>query len=144
MTSPEIRPRKERWVLAFGYGLAAEIATIATIVVVVMFSKYVFLREWSEASLAPAFARIGAIMGFVGGTLFTFVFARRLMSRIPRHFIAHGVVVAFGAIALSIAGSLAGHGTVPASYLAASALKIIAGAAAGYLYERSVVRNRMV
>jgi putative flippase GtrA len=83
-------------------------------------------------------------MGFVGGTLFTFVFARRLMSRIPRHFIAHGVVVAFGAIALSIAGSLAGHGTVPASYLAASALKIIAGAAAGYLYERSVVRNRMV
>jgi hypothetical protein len=144
MTSPEIRPRKERWGLAFGYGLVAEIATIATIVVVVMFSRYVFLRGWSEASLAPAFARIGAIIGFVGGTLFTFVFAQRLMSRIPSHFIAHGIVVALGAIALSIAGSLAGHGTIPASYLAASTLKFIAGALAGFLYARSETRKRTV
>jgi len=46
------------------------------------------------------------------------------------------MTVAAGAIALSIAGSLAGHGTVPVSYLLASALKLAAGGVAGYASSR--------
>ncbi|MDP9202475.1 MAG: hypothetical protein M3P26_11175 [Gemmatimonadota bacterium] len=56
--------------------------------------------------------------------------------------IAIVLVVMLAAIALSIGGSIAGHQGVPTAYLLASALKIIAGALVGFLYERSEVRNR--
>jgi hypothetical protein len=54
------------------------------------------------------------------------------------------MVVALAAIALSIAGSIAGHQGVPVAYIAASILKIVAGATAGFVYSRSVAVNRMV
>lgn len=144
MTPPEIPPRKYRWLRAVAYGLLAEVATIATIVVVVLAYKYVIARGLSEADYTSFGELTGATIGIVGGTLYTFVFARGLMPRIPSRFIAHGIVVALAAIALSISGSIAGHQGVPAAYLLASALKIIAGALAGFLYERSEVRNRTV
>jgi hypothetical protein len=55
------------------------------------------------------------------------------MRRVAARHIAYGIVVAVAAIALSVAGSLAGHQGVPSGYLIASVLKIGAGALAGVL-----------
>jgi len=60
------------------------------------------------------------------------------MRRLESRWVAHGIVVAIGAIVLSVAGSIAGHQGVPAGYVLASILKLIAGAAAGYLAARRV------
>lgn len=141
MTSPNIPARRDRWLLAVGYGLLAEISTVLTIVLVVFAYKYVFGRGLSEADYTVFGERTGATIGTVGGALFTFLFARRLMPRLSSHFVAHGIVVALSATALAILGSIAGHQTVPSAYLAASALKIIAGAAAGFFYQRYMVSN---
>lgn len=136
--------RKGRWLRAVGYGLLAEIATILTIVLVVLLYQYVFARGLTTGDYTAFGQRVGAIIGPIGGTLYVFIFARRLMPRVSSAFVAHGIVVALAAIALSIGGSIAGHQGVPAGYMLASALKIIAGASAGFLYERSVARNRTV
>jgi hypothetical protein len=142
VTSVEAPARRDRWLRAIGYGLLAEISTIITIVVVVMLHKFVFARGLSEADYTAFGERVGALVGPVGGTLYTFIFARLLMPRLTSRFLAHGIVVALAAIALSIAGSIAGHQGVPAGYLLASALKLIAGALAGFLYARSASESR--
>lgn len=139
MTSPEIPARRDRWLRAVGYGLLAEIATILTIVFVVLFYQYVFFRGADEAAYTAFGKSAGGLIGVLGGTFYTFSFARRLMSTISSRFIAHGLVVALAAIALSVAGSIAGHQGVPAAYLLASALKILAGALAGFIYQRALV-----
>lgn len=136
MTLPDIPARGNRWLRAIGYGLLAEIATIITIVFVVMLYKYAIARGLSETDYTSFGERAGALIGMIGGALYTFAFARRLMRRISSDFIAHGIVVALAAIALSVAGSIAGHQSVPASYITASALKLIAGALAGFIYQR--------
>ena len=151
MTQPSATPplpdspvRRDRWLRAVVYGLLAEIATILTIVAVVLAYKYIFARGLPVAGYTAFGEHIGATLGPVGGTLYTFLLAQRLMPRISSRFVAHGIVVALAAIALSVGGSIAGHQGVPAGYMLASALKIIAGALAGFLYERSVARNRTV
>jgi hypothetical protein len=77
------------------------------------------------------------VVGIVGGTLYTFVFAQRLMRHVSTRYIAHGILAALAAIALSVGGSIAGHQGVPAAYLLASTLKIIVGALAGFLATRT-------
>lgn len=144
MTSLRAPARSDRWLRAVGNGLLAEISTIITIVLIVLLFKYVLARGLSAAEYTAFGAGVGGIVGPLGGTLYTFLFARRLMPRIVSRFIQHGIVVAFAAIALSVAGSIAGHQGVPASYLVASALKIAAGALAGLLYNRSDTRKRTV
>ena len=145
MTQPSNPPQQDfptregHWLRAVGYGLLAEIATIITIVLVVLLYQYVLVRGLTKADYTAFGQRVGAIVGPFGGTLYVFIFARRLMPRITSGLVAHGIVVALAAIALSVAGSIAGHQGVPAGYGLASALKIIAGASAGYFYERSVV-----
>lgn len=144
MTSTEISVPRTRWLRAVGYGLLAEVATIITIILVVMAYKYVFARGLTDAQYAAFGQQAGALIGVVGGTIYTYIFARLLMPRISLRFSEHGIVVALAAIALSITGSIAGHQGVPAEYIIASALKIVAGALAGFVYNRSVVLNRMV
>lgn len=133
MTYYIIPARGDRWLRAVGYGLLAEISTIVTIIAITMLYRYVFVRGLTEASYAAFNERTGAIVGIVGGTLYTFLFARRLMSRISVRFIAHGIVVAVAAIALSVLGSIAGHQSIPPAYILASALKLAAGVLAGFL-----------
>ena len=58
------------------------------------------------------------------------------MRHVSARFVAHGIVAALAAVALSIGGSIAGHHGVPTGYMLASALKIIAGALAGFLATR--------
>jgi hypothetical protein len=133
LTSTENPARGDRWFRAVGYGLLAEISTIVTIIAITMLYRYVFVRGLTEPSYAAFNERTGAIVGIVGGTLYTFLFARRLMRRISARFIAHGIVVAVAAIALSVLGSIAGHQSIPPAYILASALKLAAGVQAGFL-----------
>jgi hypothetical protein len=127
-----------------GYGLLAEIATIVTIILIVVAYRYAFARGRSDADYAWFGEQAGATAGTIGGTLYTFVFARRLMRLLTGRFVAHGVVVALTAVTFSIAGSIAGRHGVPSAYVLASILKLGAGALAGFLYSRSVSRNRNV
>ena len=144
MTSTEIPAPKHHWLRAVGYGLLAEVATIITIILVVMAYKYVFARGLSDPDYATFGQRAGGYIGVVGGAIYTYIFARGLMPRLSSRFSEHGMVVALAAIALSIAGSIAGHQGVPLGYLLASILKIVAGARAGFVYNRSLALNRMV
>src|SRR4030095_14100668 len=97
-------PAGDRWLRAVGYGLLAEVATILTIIFVVTLYRFVLAPGLDEASYDLLGKRAGALVGILGGALYTFSFARRLMRRISSHFIAHGVVVALTAIAFSVAG----------------------------------------
>ena len=127
-----------------GYGFLAEFATVLTIILIVQAYARVFARGLTDAEYVSFGQRVGGIVGIVGGSLYTYLFARLLMRGLATRFVAHGVVVAFAAIAFSIAGSVAGHQGVPAGYILASGLKLAAGASAGFLYSRSVSLNRNV
>lgn len=109
-----------------------------------MTHKYVFARGLSESEYAAFGQGAGGYIGGIGGAIYTYLFARRLMPRISGRFSEHGIVVALAAIALSIAGSIAGHQAVPPTYIIASILKIVAGARAGFVYNRSVPLSRTV
>jgi hypothetical protein len=144
LTSSQVPERKDRWLRALGYGFLAEFATVLTIILIVQAYVRIFARGLTDADYAAFGQYVGGIVGIVGGTLYTYLFARSLMRRLSSRFIAHGAAVALSAIAFSIAGSVAGHQGVPAAYLLASALKLAAGAFAGFLYSRSVSLNRNV
>ncbi len=144
MTSFEIPAQKERWLRAVGYGFLAELTTVLTIILIVQAYVRVFAPGLTAGDYAALGQRIGGVAGIIGGTLYTYIFARLVMLGLATRFIAHGVVVALTAIAFSVAGSIAGHQGVPAGYILASALKLGAGALAGFLYSRSVSLNRNV
>ncbi len=136
--------RGDRWLRAVAYGFLAELSTVLTIIAIVMAYRYLFARGLSDADYAAFGMLTGRTIGTVGGTLFTFLMTHLLMPRLARHFVEHGLVVAVAAIAFSVGGSLAGHQGLPAGYALASALKLGAGALAGFLYSRSTSRNRNV
>ena len=120
-----------------GYGLLAEVCTIVTIIAIVMLYRYVFAKGLSDTDYAAFGDRTGMIVGIVGGTIYTFLFARLVTGRLANRQVAHGIVVAVAAIALSVGGSLAGHRGLPSGYALASFLKLGAGALAGFLGARS-------
>ena len=144
MTSFDIPARKERWLRAVGYGFLAEVTTVLTIILIVQVYLHFFAPGLTDADYATLGQRVGGVVGIAGGTLYTYIFARLVMLGLETRFVAHGVVVASTAIAFSVAGSIAGHQGVPAGYILASALKLAAGAFAGFLYSRSVSLNRNV
>jgi hypothetical protein len=124
---------KDRWLRAVGYGFLAEVATIITIILVV--AVYRGVNPGLPETDYTAFGeRAGGFVGLIAGTAFTFIAARLLLRRLSRRFIEHCLVVATAAIALSVSGSIAGHGGVPALYVLASAAKVAAGVLAAYLH----------
>jgi hypothetical protein len=131
--------RSEPWLRAVLYGFLAELTTVLTIISVVVLYRYVFATGASAGVYAAFGVRTGETVGIVGGTIYTFLFARLLMPRVRREFVTTGVIVALSAVAFSIGGSLLGHRGVPAGYLLASALKVAAGALAGVLLRRRSV-----
>ena len=133
MIPTAVPARGDHWLRAFFYGLLAEIATIVTIIAIVLLYRYVLAKGLTDAEYAAFGARVGGMVGIIGGTLYTFLFARAVTHRLAARRIAHGIVVALAAIALSVGGSLAGHHGLPAGYLLATMLKLAAGALAGYL-----------
>jgi hypothetical protein len=141
MPTRDSAPQKDRWIRAILYGLLAEIATIFTIVAVVLFYRYAISRGLSEADYVAFAERTGALLGVIGGTLYVYFFAHKLMHLLSSRFVAHGIIVGVAAIALSIGGSLAGHQGVPPLYALASALKLVAGGFAGYVASRRAHRT---
>lgn len=131
-TQPAARPN--RWLRAVGYGFLAEFATIITIILVVTVYRLAISPGLSAADYEAFGQRVGAILGIVAGSLFTFLFARLLMPKLSDKFIAHGLVVAATAVIFSVSGSLAGHHGLPGAYIVASVLKLVAGALAGWLF----------
>jgi hypothetical protein len=125
--------RSQSWLRALAYGFLAEFATVLTIIFIVMMHRYVFARGASPAEVAAFSVRTGELVGIIGGTLYTFLLARLLMTRISANFIPHGLLVAATAIVFSVGGSILGHRGVPAGYGLASSLKLLAGALAGFL-----------
>jgi len=125
--------RRDRWLRAIAYGLLAEVATIITIIIIVMVYRYVIAPGQADAIYAAFGERAGGWVGIIGGTFYVFLFARWLVRRLSDNRIAHGIVVAVAAIALSVTGSLVGHHGVPMGYIVASVLKLAAGALAGFL-----------
>ena len=129
--------RRDRWLRAIGYGLLAEISTIITIIAIVMIYRYVVAKGLNEGDYNAFGQHVGAIVGVIGGTLYTFLFARLLMRDLSTRFVAHGIVAALAAVAFSVGGSIAAHRGAPSAYILASALKISAGALAGFLAARA-------
>jgi hypothetical protein len=144
MTGFEIPARRSRWLRAVGYGFLAEFTTVLTIILIVQVYTHFVARGLTDADFAALGQRVGLVVGTVGGTFYTYLFARLVMLGLSSRFVAHGIVVALTAIAFSVAGSIAGHHGVPAGYILSSALKLVAGALAGFLYSRSVSLNRNV
>ena len=144
MTGFEIPARKDRWLRAVGYGFLAEFATVLTIILIVQAYVHFFARGLTSREYAALGQRVGGVVGIIGGTLYTYLFARLVMMGLASRFVAHGIVVALTAIVFSVAGSIAGHQGVPAGYILASILKLLGGAFAGFLYSRSVSLNRNV
>jgi hypothetical protein len=129
--------RSHRWLRAFAYGLLAEAATIVTIIIVVVGYKTAVAPGLSDEQYASFGERAGGVLGLTVGTIYTFLFARSLMPRLSGRFVEHGLVVAVAAVAFSVTGSIVGHHGVPNAYIIASALKLAAGALAGFLFARS-------
>lgn len=144
MTSFEIPARQSRWLRAVGYGFLAEFTTVLTIILIIQAYTGIFARGLPDADYAGLGQRVGGVVGIIGGTLYTYLFAQLLMLGLSTRFVAHGIVLALTAIAFSIAGSVAGHHGVPAGYVLASVLKLAAGALAGFLYSRTASLNRNV
>ena len=136
MTAPSTIENRNRWLAAIGYGLLAEVCTIITIILVVSIYRYGIARGLSSDVYDVFGQKAGAVIGVVGGTLFTYVFARLLMRRLSANFTAHGIVLAITAVALSVGGSIAGHQGLPALYILASILKLVAGWFAGFQSQR--------
>jgi hypothetical protein len=138
VTSPTIRAKRYTWLRAIGYGFLAEIATIATIIAVVMLIKYASFQNMSDADYASHGERVGKYNVVYCCEIYTYIFAHRLMPKVSSRFSEHGIVVALAATTLSIAGSIAGHQSVPSEYIFATLLKILAGARAGFVHLRSL------
>jgi hypothetical protein len=133
------RSSSGHWVRAFSYGLLAEIATIVAIVITVQIYRRMVAPGLTDATYAAFDVRAGGVIGVIGGTIFTFVLAYALMSRLINRFIGHGLVVAAGAVLLQLAGSLAGHGGFPDMCVEADLLKLGAGWLAGFLAQRRLL-----
>lgn len=124
---------QSRWIRAFLFGIIAEIATIASIIMAVLIYKNFVARGLTDAQYDHISQRAGGLVGLTLGTLFVFLLAWPVVRTVEKHRILHGSVVAFGAIALQLSGSLLGHGGLPMAYAYSVLLKLAAGAAAGWL-----------
>lgn len=123
---------RNRWLAAIGYGLLAEVCTIITIILVTTVYRYGIRRGLSNDAYMAFGQKAGGVIGIIGGTVFVYLFARVLMRRLSGNFVAHGILLAITAIALSVGGSIAGHQGVPSGYILASILKLLAGWFAGF------------
>jgi hypothetical protein len=135
-----MKTEQSRWIRAFLFGVLAEIATIASIIITVMIYKQLIARGLTDAEYGKFGVRAGGIVGLTMGTVYVFLLAWPVVRSVNKHRLYHGAVVALGAIALQLAGSLGGHGALPMAYAYSVALKLAAGIAAGWLAWRVPVR----
>src|SRR5947209_15651266 len=113
-----------RWLRALLAGIAAEVLTIVTIIV----ATKAFHVNTETA---------GLVLGAGGGVVFTFLMALWALRGIRDRYVAHGLLVAAGAVTLHLIGLSGAPGGFRPIYLGADALKFGAGALAGVLAARS-------
>ena len=122
-----------RFLVSFLFGLLAEIATGLVIA-----TGMVITHGGAMPSAPGAFPSWVPIVAIVAGSLFTFLIASWRASRMRDRPVAHGLVVALGAVVLHLATSLGGGQTLTAFHVVADLLKLVAGVAAG-----AAVRRRL-
>ncbi|MBA2687315.1 MAG: hypothetical protein H0U64_04370 [Gemmatimonadaceae bacterium] len=135
-----MKTEESRWVRAFLFGILAEIATIASIIITVLIYKQFIGRGLSDVEYGKFGVRAGGIVGLTMGTLYVFLLAWPIVRSVSKHRMIHGAVVALGAMTLQLAGSLGGHGGLPMAYAYSVVLKLVAGVAAGWLAWRVPLR----
>ncbi len=135
-----MKTEQSRWIRAFLFGILAEIATIASIIITVLIYKQLIARGLTDVEYGKFGVRAGGIVGLSMGTVYVFLLAWPIVRSVSKHRMIHGAVVAFGAIALQITGSLFGHNGLPMAYAYSVALKLVAGVAAGWLAWRVPLR----
>lgn len=128
-----MKTEQSRWIRAFIFGILAEIATIASIIITVLIYKQLIARGLTDVEYGKFGVRAGGIVGLSMGTIFVFLLAWPIVRSVSQHKMIHGAVVALGAIALQLFGSLAGHNGLPMAYAHSVVLKLLAGVAAGWL-----------
>jgi hypothetical protein len=124
-----------RWIRAVLLGIAAEAATIATIVFIVTIHSVMNGGPMID-TLSPFAQKWGAVIGIVGGALYVYLFARWLGAYLSRRWIAHGIVVALAAAAFHLLSSLGSSVHLGMLQYGADLLKIAAGALGGWVASR--------
>jgi hypothetical protein len=133
MTSPPTDGDKLRWVRAILAGIGAEVLTILVIVLAVS----IYRAGGHTADDVERFGgQAGLVIGPAGGALFTFVMALWALRGVSGRYLAHGLLVAVGAIALHLVGVSAAPGGFRPIYLGADAAKLAAGLIAGLIAAR--------
>ena len=121
-----------RFFISFVFGLLAEIATGLVIAI------GMGMTRGSAMPASPTdFPSWVPVVAAVAGFVFTFLIARWRVSRQPDRPLAHGLLVAAGAVALHLASTVGAGQTLTAVHILADLLKLVAGAAAGALGRRS-------
>lgn len=136
-----MRTKSSRWIRAFFFGILAEVATIASIIITVLVYKQLVARGLTDVEYGKFGVRAGGIVGLSMGTIYVFLLAWPIVRSVARHRMLHGVAVSLGAMTLQLTGSMGGHGGLPMAYPYSVALKLFAGAAAGWLAWRVPFRT---
>lgn len=120
-----------------GYGILAEVATIAVIMLTVtVYSRFI------AAGVPDDFAqRVPAVLGPLGGIVFTLIAAMLASRSLTDRIRLHGALVGVITAALTVPMIFQGSPSDRPLYLAAITLKIVAGVMGGALSERRQVRS---
>lgn len=125
-----------RWFRIVGFGFLAEIATIAVIIATITVYTMVIAPGGSESAIEAFGQRVGAIIGPIGGTIFTFLGALLATRPLPGRFRLHGLLLGVVTALLTVPGLLSATPSMRLLYVASMLLKLGAGYAAGVLSER--------
>ena len=137
--APDQRPRL-RVVLAIAAGFLAEVFTAAVVGIVIGVHRLVARGQSPEAVRDFNF-RAAYITGPLFGVIFTYLMARWVVRRAKGRYLAHGLLVAIGAVvvhALTTIGAPGGYGII---HGVADLLKLVAGVTAAYVGERQRASN---
>lgn len=129
-----------RWGRVIIAGVLAEVCVVA-IMVAVLTVHNLMSRGETAAAQGEFAMRVGSFVGPVGGALLAFLFALWACRRLKSDFILNGLLVGIVAAIVHTAlflGSSVGYQLI---YAVADALKIVAGAAGGYLAQRRFKQN---
>lgn len=135
-----MKTEDSRWIRAFLFGILAEVATIASIIITVLIYKELVARGLTDVEYGKFGVRAGGIVGLSVGTIYVFLLAWPIVRSVSKNRMFHGAVVALGAITLQFFGSHFGHNGLPMAYAYSVALKLFAGVAAGWLAWRVPIR----
>jgi hypothetical protein len=132
------RDTRLHWVRALLTGALAEVCTIITVLAVI-FGHRVMSGGQSDQELQDFGLRAAALVGPLFGAIYTFLLALWVERKVEGRFLAHGLLVAAGAIALHLLGAFRAPGGFRALYVYADLLKLVAGAAAAFVAGRRPV-----